>query len=86
MTTATTPPDELSSQRRLLAVVLLMVALFCEGMDLQAINFAAPDLVRTHLITKAQMGPMLSAMPIRKRTTVRPQKVASRVAARDSRP
>ena len=40
---------------------LLLIALICEGYDLQAANFAAPDLVRTMGVTRAEIGPLLSA-------------------------
>jgi len=40
---------------------LLLIALICEGYDLQAANFAAPDLVRHMGVTRAQIGPLLSA-------------------------
>jgi len=40
---------------------LLLIALICEGYDLQAANFAAPDLVRAMGVTRAEIGPLLSA-------------------------
>jgi len=43
------------------ASALLLTALIAEGFDLQAANFAAPDLVRALGIEKAALGPLLSA-------------------------
>lgn len=43
------------------ASALLLAALIAEGFDLQAANFAAPDLVRALGIEKAALGPLLSA-------------------------
>jgi len=43
------------------AYVLLLLALVAEGYDLQAANFAAPELVRVLGITRAEVGPLLSA-------------------------
>jgi MFS transporter, AAHS family, 4-hydroxybenzoate transporter len=39
----------------------LLLALISEGYDLQAANFAAPAIVQALGITKAQVGPLLSA-------------------------
>jgi AAHS family 4-hydroxybenzoate transporter-like MFS transporter len=39
----------------------LLLALVSEGYDLQAANFAAPAIVRSLGITKAQIGPLLSS-------------------------
>jgi MFS transporter, AAHS family, 4-hydroxybenzoate transporter len=42
-------------------IALLVLALVVEGYDLQAANFAAPDLVRSFGVTRSALGPLLSA-------------------------
>lgn len=42
-------------------VALLVLALVVEGYDLQAANFAAPDLVARFGVTRSALGPLLSA-------------------------
>jgi AAHS family 4-hydroxybenzoate transporter-like MFS transporter len=44
-----------------LHTLALLLALISEGYDLQAANFAAPAIVQALGITKAQVGPLLSA-------------------------
>jgi len=41
--------------------LLIMLALVVEGFDLQAANFAAPDILKDFGLTRAQVGPLLSA-------------------------
>jgi AAHS family 4-hydroxybenzoate transporter-like MFS transporter len=41
--------------------VLILLALVVEGFDLQAANFAAPSILEDFGITRAQIGPLLSA-------------------------
>jgi AAHS family 4-hydroxybenzoate transporter-like MFS transporter len=47
--------------RRGVSTFALLLALVSEGYDLQAANFAAPAIVRSLGISKAQVGPLLSA-------------------------
>jgi MFS transporter, AAHS family, 4-hydroxybenzoate transporter len=47
--------------RRGVSTFALLLALVSEGYDLQAANFAAPAIVRSLGVTKAQIGPLLSA-------------------------
>jgi AAHS family 4-hydroxybenzoate transporter-like MFS transporter len=42
-------------------IALLVLALVVEGYDLQAANFAAPDLVASFGVTRSALGPLLSA-------------------------
>lgn len=41
--------------------VLILIALIVEGFDLQAANFAAPSIVEDFGISRAEIGPLLSA-------------------------
>jgi len=43
------------------ALALLVLALLCEGFDLQAMNFAGPALVKALGMPKSSIGPLLSA-------------------------
>jgi len=43
------------------ALALLVLALMCEGFDLQAMNFAGPALVKALGMPKSSIGPLLSA-------------------------
>ena len=56
-------PDNvnLSSKRSRLSFWLILLALMVEGFDLQAANFAAPALVESLGLSRAQIGPFLSA-------------------------
>ncbi len=51
----------MSPRKRLTAMALLVLALVVEGYDLQAANFAAPDLVASFGVTRSALGPLLSA-------------------------
>jgi AAHS family 4-hydroxybenzoate transporter-like MFS transporter len=51
----------LTRPRPWVSTLALLLALVCEGYDLQAANFAAPAIVQAFDITKAQVGPLLSA-------------------------
>src|SRR3954453_3653410 len=42
-------------------IALLILALVVEGYDLQAANFAAPDLVASFGVARSALGPLLSA-------------------------
>lgn len=42
-------------------LILLLVALLCDGFDLQVLSFAAPGLVRDWGIERAMLGPVFSA-------------------------
>lgn len=50
-----------SGSARVIPYVLLFLALVVEGYDLQAANFAAPDLVLAMGVSRAEIGPLLSA-------------------------
>jgi hypothetical protein len=43
------------------STLALLLALVSEGYDLQAANFAAPSIVKAFGISKAAVGPLLSA-------------------------
>ena len=47
--------------RSIAVIGLLLIALICEGYDLQAANFAAPAIVAAFGISRAAIGPVLSA-------------------------
>jgi len=47
--------------RGMSGIALLVLALVVEGYDLQAANFAAPDLVANFGVARAALGPLLSA-------------------------
>lgn len=55
------PGAPVVSGKRLVPYLLLLLALVVEGYDLQAANFAAPDLVVAMGVTRAEIGPLLSA-------------------------
>jgi AAHS family 4-hydroxybenzoate transporter-like MFS transporter len=52
---------DVTRPRPWVSTVALLLALVCEGYDLQAANFAAPAIVKAFGITKAEVGPLLSA-------------------------
>jgi AAHS family 4-hydroxybenzoate transporter-like MFS transporter len=52
---------ELTPARRVMALTLLAAALVCEGFDVTAASFAAPDIMRDFGMTKAGLGPFLTA-------------------------
>ena len=53
----TTPAE----RGRMGGIALLVLALVVEGYDLQAANFAAPDLVKSFGVARSALGPLLSA-------------------------
>ncbi len=55
------PEEPTVSVPRFVPYLLLFLALVVEGYDLQAANFAAPDLVIAMGVTRAEIGPLLSA-------------------------
>lgn len=55
------PEGPTVSGPRFVPYLLLFFALVVEGYDLQAANFAAPDLVIAMGVTRAEIGPLLSA-------------------------
>lgn len=53
--------DASSSERGWGSFVLILIALIVEGFDLQAANFAAPSILEDFGLTRAEIGPLLSA-------------------------
>jgi AAHS family 4-hydroxybenzoate transporter-like MFS transporter len=54
-------PARISAGRGWLGFLLVLLSLVVEGFDLQAANMAAPNIVSTFGITRADIGPLLSA-------------------------
>jgi AAHS family 4-hydroxybenzoate transporter-like MFS transporter len=54
-------PARISAGRSWLGFLLVLLSLVVEGFDLQAANMAAPNIVSTFGITRADIGPLLSA-------------------------
>jgi AAHS family 4-hydroxybenzoate transporter-like MFS transporter len=54
-------PAGISAGRSWLGFLLVLLSLVVEGFDLQAANMAAPNIVSTFGITRADIGPLLSA-------------------------
>lgn len=54
-------PSTLDNAARRRGFLLLLISLIVEGYDLQAANFAAPDLVASFGVARSALGPLLSA-------------------------
>lgn len=58
---ATEPAAGNPPHQRTLGLVLVILALMVEGFDLQTANLAGPSIITAFDITRAQLGPLLSA-------------------------
>lgn len=58
---AATPTKELTLTQRWVAILFLLVAMICEGFDLQGASYVAPDIAREFNVEKTALTPYLTA-------------------------